>query len=72
MARAFPFFGRALCSLDCRIEDSIWTGRPSRLCDRPTRLLNFHVLINGLNQMRYLLHWVLKGIQQCAAPTLPI
>jgi hypothetical protein len=27
---------------------------------------------HALNQMRYLFHWVLKGIQQCAAPTSPI
>src|SRR5215469_14935140 len=40
MARAFPFFGRAFCSLDCRIEDSICTSRQSRGCDRRTRLLN--------------------------------
>jgi hypothetical protein len=30
------------------------------------------VLINGLNLMRYLLHSVVRGIQQCAAPILPI
>jgi hypothetical protein len=25
------------------------------------------MLINGTNQVRYFLHWVVRGIQQCAA-----
>jgi hypothetical protein len=69
IAKVLAILRRALLSVDCCIVNSICTTRHHKPVTTGAVFRIFKVLIESPNPIRRFLHWVVRGIQQCAAPT---